>query len=550
MTKLRRFTRRRMLLALSVVFFLIYWLPSSPFAFSDSHLILNQPDEGLFYDIARQVSLGTAPGREELFTTASLSQVHPRSATVVHGRIVPIAFPAAMILFGLLARLDVIIVGTWLVNISLSAITPLLAALCPLVLYYLVRKVSGQSRLAFHSALFLFILPPFWYYASRPFQPHILFIFLLLSAAAIYTSALNQHHYRRLWQLYVAFTMVGFALIVRPVELMWVVLLGLLILWFTRKQLHRQDMMILIPAAITTLIIYAAVQLSVYGNIFGSGYVKPAADGTAGLLSSGPQGIHLLQALVAPFGVLPIAIAKTAYHYLLRLFSLWSLAAMAASLAVIWAKADDHRVRKYFLGYGLVAALLLIYYGTWQFTDNLAGQVSIGSSQVRYFLPIYVAAAPLLGMCSLWLFRQRRPGQLVATFVIGALAFSSYSAVFTSFEGINHIRNVKEQYAEYQARIYAHVPAEAVIITRYGDKYLYPERKVIAGLDDADMRAGTAALLEAGTELYLYDLAGYANSDAVQAWLADTGATLALMDQFDDLELYRIEKNLSFTYDR
>ncbi len=545
---LQKLAHKRILTVLAAVFFMIYWIPSWPFNLatqpdgSPAHLILNQPDEVAFYHVVRRVATGETPGTPEILAEVSESQVHPRSTTVVGGRIVPIGFPAAMLLYGFFARIDTAIMGDWFLNLSMTAATPFVAAIAPLLLYYLVRYISRRRDVALYAAVTMFVLPPWWYYASRPFQHHTLFVFLVLLALVQFVRAHHLPHTRRRFvEMLVSFTAVGGAILVRPTETLWLVALGALLLFWHRSKLYNHDYIALGTAVVIIIARYLLTQLMVYAHVFGSGYVKPAADGTAGLLSSGPQGVPLWQSVIAPFGFSFVTTARTSLAYLGQLFPLWALAVILSVALALWLHTDNRRLRAYTIGYLLVAVLLLIYYGSWQFTDNLAGNISIGSSQVRYFLPLYVGAVPFVALALSWLSRHRQRGKMTAAFIFGALFFASYSAVYPSFEGLTHIRTVKALYEDYQSRIYAQVPEDAVIITRYADKYLYPGRKVLTGLDHADFRAGASALAENQTPLYLFDLKGYAEGDVVQLWLDETFGSLVLLDEFDGLELYRVE---------
>ncbi len=89
---------------------------------------------------------------------------------------------------------------------------------------------------------------------------------------------------------------------------------------------------------------------------------------------------------------------------------------------------------KYALCLGVLGLWLALYYGPWQFADNLAGQVSIGSSQVRYFLPLYVLSLPLVAYLLAIIYSWNWSGKIVAILIGVALIGSSVKGTFGEYE--------------------------------------------------------------------------------------------------------------------
>jgi len=68
-------------------------------------LIFNQPDESVNYFFIKQLVLENRFSFPESFSDLALSQVHPRSTTVINGGIVPIGFPGFIVLLSLILKI-------------------------------------------------------------------------------------------------------------------------------------------------------------------------------------------------------------------------------------------------------------------------------------------------------------------------------------------------------------------------------------------------------------------------------------------------------------
>lgn len=509
---------------LSVVFFIGYlFLYTNPFLLGPgngaalSHLVLNQPDESANYLFIRQLALHDKFGYDEPLSAVSLSQVHPRSTTVIGNKLVPISFPGFIVLTAFISKILLMFVGLGWFNLLAVSFTPFIAVLTPLFFYGFLRRIF-EKKVAWLASSGLFVLPVWWYYASRPFQHNILFVFfcvLMLYCFGVFWEK-KDRPYKVLWAFLIGLFF-GLAVYIRPSETAWLSGLFIVFLVLTRQAWHLREYLALGSAVVAVMVIFLATQTAFYGNPFGSGYVRPMATGEAGLVSMGPQGIPMVKALFLPFGFHPRVMMSNFTGYFIKLFGLWTLLAFAGFITWLITSfrnlALDTKYlilntyqRLYVLLFGLISLYLLIFYGSWLFFDNLVNQFSIGSSHARYFLPIYVFSLPLAAWFLLWLWRRSWILKIAAVTLTLALLVFSALEVFAPLEGLAKIKNTLTDYRDWQGRVYDLTPADAVILTRYADKYIFPGRKVIPGWQEPEQIQTLGALVKANYSVYLYDL--------------------------------------------
>jgi len=142
------------------------------------------------------------------------------------------------------------------------------------------------------------------------------------------------------------------------------------------------------------------------------------------------------------------------------------------------------------------------------------------------------------------LWRQRRWWIGIGALAVVSLLFvSSYYSVYRSFEGLSHISTVLATNYERQEKILQYTSADAVIVTRFGDKYIFPHRDVIPGLTLDVHYAAVQALLAHDIEVWWYDLSLDLDSAIeLRNQLHTYGLQLTdPIDMWDNLELRRIE---------
>jgi hypothetical protein len=498
------------------------------------HVILNQPDELATYQFLRHLAVQGEFGIAEPLWLLSDGTVRPRSTTIVHGRLVPIGFPLFFVLYGYVMHVVVLLFGDQMFNQVAAALTPLLGALTAPLVYYVGRRVFPKD-VAFTAALLLFIAPPWWYYASRAFQHHTAMLFFLITALALLPRKRQRQPIS--FAAFASGLAFGLAVSIRPSESVWMSLVYLAAVFYNYR-LHRARDWIAGSLGVACMaFLFFAVQNAVYADPFGTGYAVPQGN-AAGRITDTTVAPFGFSSLFAPFGFDAIVIAKNIYHYLGSLFYVWTAATVFGFLmilfrlvhrkkegnadlfqavlksaralfrpSIMYRKRKDQRLFAYIWLLLITCVLLLIYYGSWSFFDNLSGLPSIGSSHTRYFLPIYIGSLPCIAYVIVRMVKSHSLlPKIVGVLLPIVLLVSSIQSVFFSFEGLQHIKQTVASYADVREAVYASTPADSIIVTRYADKYLFPERKIIPGFIEEKMYDAVGSLVKNGYAVHHFDL--------------------------------------------
>jgi hypothetical protein len=164
----------------------------------------------------------------------------------------------------------------------------------------------------------------------------------------------------------------------------------------------------------------------------------------------------------------------------------------------------------YVLVWGILSVILVLYYGSWRFTDNPnAASYTIGNSYTRYWLPMYLMAIPLVALAIefvlkgfFFLFRKHNSykalvagGAAVAVFLIAITSINFL--LFGSEEGLfNLYYNTREDKRLGEIVFNSTLP-NSIIVTQYHDKVLFPERQVMMGkMDEEQYYPYVAKLLD------------------------------------------------------
>lgn len=516
-----------------------------------AYLVLNQPDEAVNYWFIRALALGIRTGIPIELQTIVPQKIHPRSTTIVDDMLVPIGFPGIILLYGSLLAVVVRVAPIAWFNFFAVSITPLLGALAPMLLYSLVRRFFDRS-VALVSALLLWIQPAWWYYSSRPFQHHILLLFLLLCAlnacAYICTGVLARGP-RALWWLLTGLLW-GLTLYVRPVEVVWVSALMCAFMYAYRAHWDKKDLMPLAAGLCVAGAIFLATNSLYYGTPFGTGYVQPTATGQAGTVadaSAGLGGRGILSVITLPFGFHPANIWYNfkAYAYHLSGLWFWFFFASLGYLIYEWrAKIINKRIVWCAGVVGALGAYLFAYYGSWLFFDNIIRTPSIGSSYARYFLPLALLSVVIIAYAAVRVASNGVVFRAGAVLAVALLATSSYAIVFDPLEGLASVKRTVEGYYFARETLREQLPANAVVVTRYADKYLFPHFQTLVSWNTEEDWNAIEKLRARGIPVYWYEVPmGEKEKNQVAEFLSAHGLRMSsVMFQWDGLELREIVK--------
>jgi hypothetical protein len=164
----------------------------------------------------------------------------------------------------------------------------------------------------------------------------------------------------------------------------------------------------------------------------------------------------------------------------------------------------DKKITAYLFFGGFISLFLFLYYGSWFFYDNPAKEASIGTSYVRYWLPIYILSLPLVAFTVIKLVDFIRPLKQKLFAGVLCLIFILFGVKLTFFDkndGLAYVYKNVQEYAAIEKEVNKMISAEAVIIIDRADKIFFPEHRVVSPLRDD----GTYAIIpELAKTLPLY----------------------------------------------
>lgn len=451
-------------------------------------------------------------------------RVHPRSVVVADGFLVPGGFIGLPVIYGSVAKAF----GTAVIPF----LTPLVAVIAAVAWGFLVARAAsrgaGDARAAgigWLSGVLLLSQPAWWYSASRTMMPNTLFTALAVLSAAVLVLrpvrwALTRPATGRMTRLLIADPLLGgvlfsLAAAVRPAELYWLAPCLVIAAFLLRRHIGPKDVIAFAAGAALTMVPFAVLNRSAYGSFFSTGYgggvSAPgiAMGGGLGARLLGPVGPYLF-----PLGFAPRTALRNFGTYGIGLFWWWGAVFTAAAGFLI-----GRRLRSrgpVTGGMRVLAAVgaymtvwLVLFYGSYAARDNPdPAAVTIGSSYIRYWLPLFVlstvpVAAAIVHTAGT--FAPRMRPQVVGA-VVAALAVASGITVFTApQEGLLAVRTNLMRYDAETRDVIARTGADAVIVTDRADKLLFPARRVVQPLRDDGTYAVLPALARSGP-LYYYGI--------------------------------------------
>lgn len=467
------------------------------FILTSSYNVINQkggyvkwgsPDETANYVFAK---LYAETGELKMFERNNLfvsDLMHIRSIRSDYGFLKPMSFLGIILIFGK--------IGSFLGTGTLPYLTPFFGALGLVAFYFLLKKLFDRST-AVIGSLILAFFPVLLYYSARSFFHNVLFISLLLIGAAFLAYSRSSKRWRDLILIALSGLFIGGALLTRTSEALWLLpALGLVWL-FNIKRFDVIKIILFLAFLWTALLPMFYHNKVLYGSFFYSGYSEMNSSLEKIVVAQQTSGTSLLEKvdkikdMVFYFGFKPDYSLKMLNNYFVRMFP----ALLVCSLVgLLWFLIDYKKIRRrhlaYFSAWALSSLILIIYYGSWKFSDNPdPRRFTIGNSYTRYWLPFYVGTITLSALFVVrftkLIFRTKVLIWSARACLLTAWAFWSLNfTLFGSEEGLVPTYYVNLENRQLYQEVMSLTPHNAVIITRYHDKVFFPERKVIVGLLD------------------------------------------------------------------
>lgn len=485
--------------------------------------------------------------------------IAPRSMVAREGTLLPASFSGMLILYGSLAR------GF---PDALLALTPIFSGAALLAFFFLIRRIF-DAKTAFISAVLLAIHPSFWYYTSRGMYHNALFFDLVLIGALCLVVAIGgMGHTPRARPhamsavrpktaeyifFFIAGICMGGALAVRTSEAAWIGALFVALVIVTYRMRLWAGWATACAGGIIALTPVFMMNTALYGHPFSFVYSPQAIDSSS--VATAASGIFQKAGMLFfPFGVHPLIAWQHFWSYGVALF--WWLSFPSILGFIMFSKRKlqsrkfaDNPYQLVYLGmYVFVCVWLVLFYGSWTIHDNPdPTKVTIGTSYVRYWLPLYALGLPFAA--SFLLESGRRllsmPSRVGRVLAVGSLSFVisyfSFLSVMQGEEGLAAVRDHTLEYRRLAQQVVSLTPSDAVIISGSKDKALFPARHVIFSAESNASRLAVRQLLEV-LPIYIY-VAPFEDPRAVQNEWEHNDFILTDEFQLSDREfLFRVER--------
>ncbi|MBT7553465.1 hypothetical protein HN670_03285 [bacterium] len=484
-----------------VVFFFVYsfttlsvWWPQF---LATGHLIFNWPDANANYFFSQLFASQGQFSILEVFNHVTDNLLHTRSINVLDGWLVPMTFLWPIIIFGSIFK----VFGGGLILF----LTPLLASATVFILYKLFVHIFADQKIAFITALLLLPLGPWLFFANVVMLPTVLFIFLLSSGLLALVVSIK--HNSNLTFL-LSSLLTALALVVRPTEFIWVAAMLSALYYFNYKKIAHTKIIIFLAILFIFAFLTLWLNKLVYGGWFNFGYLNLQANSFTSELNNQENNIWAwLKLFILPFGWNTKGFILNTWEYLIKILWPYWLLIIATSWLFFKKRKTNKIWRQYFIVSKIVGILLLIYYASWDLIDPLVKQYNtISISYVRYFLPLYILAMPVVALAIQFLFsfKNKKQALIIKTGVVIILGiFSLHLAFLSPHDGLKQNKITLLSYYQQFDKVQKIVPAGSVMLTERSDKLFFPYYKVIVPQGDLPLWPRLEKLAQA-TDIFYY----------------------------------------------
>jgi len=545
------FVKKYLMPVLALVFFIVYG-----FLFWGAPLKFNSPDETANYYFASEFTESSKLWTLEPMNITFGPVIHPRSITVNDGRLVPGSFIGLHLIYGTIGKL---------ISVNfIPLLTPLITVLAAFALVRVFKRIFDE-RIAYLSGVLFFVHPAVWYYASRGMMHNMLFVNLLIfgaffliakplsKVATKYPMALITPYL----DVVLAAVCFGLAVVVRTSEVFWLVAVGVFLVAYFIKKISYSKAVIFIVIFFLSVLPMFLMNESLYGSPLASGYSILDNSEVLSYESVVIEGdtaeqvtsvAATISGYLAPFGIHPRTLLRNFFNYFVEMFWLMNILIFFGFLIFI-SKLRERKTSEKFGLYlsvtAFVGAWLVIVYGSWVFNDNPdPTKVTIGTSYVRYWLPIFILTIPFIAHGinrASQFFKRDWQKHTVLVVVVLIIFVTSFRLVFFGEDGLAAAKASVDANYKIAEQVYQYVEEDAVIIVDRADKVFFPERRVMYPLRDDDTYELMPRIILRAS-LYYYGISfpeedmEYLNSRR----LYDMNLQIRQVSQFGDESLYWI----------
>lgn len=433
---------------------------------SDGHFL--SPDETANAAFARQFAASGHLTIPEPLNELAHGIVHPRSMVADGTAMVPVSFVFYPFVLGLIMK--------FLGTISLAVVPVILFSGSILAFWLVVRTHFGRSSSVLSTAMYA-LHPVIFFYSARGLWQNGSFISLFVLALGF---LLGTRQRLSLGHVILGLFFFAMAVAVRLNELPWIAFVAVVLLQM-RRPLPRHWLW----GILGIFVIFTGTLTMLQHDTFGSFWRVGYSTSVGGASTGEPDSLvvrNQVRSVFFPFGIHILPSVRLWFQYSWTFAGPLFFLGLLGLASVLWKRSPDDRAKRRLAGAAIIVALWLIfYYGSFAFTESFNQQeIVLGSSYLRYWLPIYVLFTLFVGEGVLVLRRVGVPriivGGLVAMAVVSSLYFSFADPLYGTIKATQS--DLKNGQAQRAAALPV-IPENAIVYAGPSDKVFYPERKVI-----------------------------------------------------------------------
>lgn len=386
---------------------------------------------------------------------------HPRSFVSMGGTLVPVGFLGWPFLLAIIRK----IAGIG----AMSFVTPILALSVAFPLWSFFRSRGRAAQLS--AIVTWLVFPTVILYANRGLFPNLPVICLAVWASWFAWQA------KQTWQFIVVGILTGLALLIRPIEAMWV-LPWVFAAWNMKRGTWnvRRGVGFAVPIVIICAL-GAWLAYRTYGSAFGIGYLIHEATATAAS-SATPTATSFFSRLW-PFGFHPRNVWWNVRGFLLGYLGPW----IAIGLAGIAFSVKRKENWKWIAMSAWTVFALCIVYGQGVYFDNIQGnQITLANSFMRYLLPLAIPIAFAAGFVASEIVRRwkRRGEWAVGLAFVLVIALGWWTAFSRDAEGLVADQSELQRYATIRSNVTKLFPPTTIVASDRSDKIFFPSTRAIS----------------------------------------------------------------------
>lgn len=400
--------------------------------------------------------------------------LHPRSFVTQGTAMVPVGFLGLPILLGIIWKL----VGEW----GLVLFTPLLALSVAFPLWRFTSKWGRTSQAA--TVLTWLSFPTVILYANRGLFANLPVVCLTVWACYFLW---DERVVRRASSVALAGLCAGFAIAMRPTEIVWV----LPWLWLAMRplSLRRREVseVLMFGFALSfPLFLAAFVAWRTYGSPDAVGYFLRDPV----VIAPGYQLPPASHVSIWPFGIHPMNVLRNVWFYLVKTLWPWVVPLVAIAM-LFWKK---RTARPYLIAGAWTTFALVLIYGQAVYQDHVGVNfVSFGNSFLRYLLPIAPLAALAVGALA-----TKLPKRFSVAIVALLVLLGTNMALRGDSESVLPSRQELQRYQAIRNAAVEKLGTETIILSERSDKIFFPTFRVASPLPEKSelkrLRCGYPAL--------------------------------------------------------